>query len=55
MPNDGQVAAMDRATLLDDIGFPEFTSKLVSDTFSAIVGSLIHQQEASPTQPRKLL
>jgi hypothetical protein len=46
MANNGQEAAVDEATRLDEIGFPEFTSKLISDTFSAIVASMIDQQEA---------
>lgn len=46
MPNNGQEAAVDEASRLDEIGFPEFTSKLISDTFSAIVASMIDQQEA---------
>ena len=31
---------------LDEIGFPEFTSQLVSDTFQTLVGSQIEQLEA---------
>ncbi|AWB27554.1 hypothetical protein [Halococcoides cellulosivorans] len=38
--------AVDNATRLDEIEFPEFTSKLIEDTFNAIVTSMIRQQEA---------
>lgn len=41
-PND----ATKQAAQLGEIGFPEFTSKLISDTFSAIVSSMIDQQKA---------
>lgn len=46
MPNNATGRAVDEASRLDEIGFPEFTSKLISDTFSAIVSSMIDQQEA---------
>ena len=46
MANGAQESAVDEAKRLDEIGFPEFTSKLISDTFSAIVSSMIDQQEA---------
>ncbi|MFW6436086.1 MAG: hypothetical protein ACOCYZ_00445 [Halococcoides sp.] len=38
--------AVDNAARLDEIEFPEFTSKLIEDTFNAIVTSMIRQQEA---------
>lgn len=41
-----QSDAVDEATRLEDIKFPEFTSQLISDTFNAIVTSMIRQQEA---------
>jgi hypothetical protein len=39
-------SAVDNAARLDEIEFPEFTSKLIEDTFNAIVTSMIRQQEA---------
>jgi hypothetical protein len=39
-------SAVDNAARLDEIDFPEFTSKLIEDTFNAIVTSMIRQQEA---------
>jgi len=37
--------AVDQAERLDQIGFPEFTSKLVSDTFNSVVSAMIHQEQ----------
>jgi hypothetical protein len=39
-------AAVDEATRLDDIGFPEFTTKLITDVFDALVATNIRQMEA---------
>jgi hypothetical protein len=38
--------AVDEATRLSDIKFPEFTAKLVTDTFDAIVGANLRQTES---------
>jgi hypothetical protein len=38
--------AVDNATRLQDLGFAEFTAKLISDVFDAVVSSNIRQQEA---------
>lgn len=38
--------AVDNASRLSDLGFAEFTAKLISDVFDAIVSSNIRQQEA---------
>ena len=45
MPTGGD-AAIGYASRLDEIGFPEFTTKLVSDTFDALVASDLRQQQA---------
>jgi hypothetical protein len=37
---------IDQLSRIDEINYPEFTSKLISDTFDAIVASMIRQQEA---------
>jgi hypothetical protein len=37
---------VDQLSRIDEINYPEFTSKLISDTFDAIVSSMIRQQEA---------
>ncbi|MFW6382749.1 MAG: hypothetical protein ACOCZD_01785 [Haloferacaceae archaeon] len=37
---------VDELSRVDEIGFPEFTHKLISDTFDATVSSMIRQQEA---------
>ncbi|MDZ5810922.1 hypothetical protein U4E84_06140 [Halorubrum sp. AD140] len=37
---------VDQLSRVDEIGFPEFTHKLISDTFDATVSSMIRQQEA---------
>jgi hypothetical protein len=42
MPN-GAAQAVDNATRLSEIGFPEFTAKLITDTFNAITGSYLEQ------------
>lgn len=38
--------AVDNAATLQDLGFAEFTAKLISDVFDAVVSSNIRQQEA---------
>ena len=40
------MVAIDTAARLNDIGFAEFTSKLVSDTFQTLVSSQIEQTQA---------
>ena len=42
MPN-GAAQAVDNATRLSEIEFPEFTAKLITDTFNAITGSYLEQ------------
>jgi hypothetical protein len=39
----GASSAITNATRLDEIGFPEFTAKLITDTFNAITSSYIEQ------------
>lgn len=39
-------AAVDEAARLDEIGFPEFTTKLIVDVFDALVSSNIRQMES---------
>jgi hypothetical protein len=39
----GAQQAIDNATRLSEIGFPEFTAKLITDTFNAITASYIDQ------------
>ena len=39
----GAQQAVDNATRLSEIGFPEFTAKLITDTFNAITASYIEQ------------
>jgi hypothetical protein len=39
----GAQQAIDNATRLSEIGFPEFTEKLITDTFNAITASYIDQ------------
>lgn len=41
----GGDAALEYASRLDEIGFPEFTTKLVSDTFDALIASSLRQQQ----------
>lgn len=45
MPN-GTSAAVSEAARLGEIGFPEFTVKLVTDVFDALIGANLRQQEA---------
>jgi hypothetical protein len=45
MPN-GTAAAVTEAARLDEIGFPEFTAKLITDTFDALVSANLRQTEA---------
>lgn len=45
MPTGGS-SAIGFATQLEEIGFPEFTTKLVSDTFDALIAANIRQQQA---------
>ncbi len=40
------MAAIETASQINEIGFPEFTSKLVKDTFDTLVASQIDQVEA---------
>ena len=42
----GTSAAVTEAARLDEIGFPEFTCKLVTDVFDALVSANIRQTEA---------
>lgn len=42
----GTQGAMDRAARINEIGFPEFTTKLISDVFDALIAADIRQQEA---------
>lgn len=42
----GTSAAVNEATRLGEIGFPEFTAKLITDTFDALVSANIRQTEA---------
>jgi len=46
MPNPGSQQAVDEATELGEIGFPEFTAKLVNDTFDAMVSSMVRQEQS---------
>lgn len=43
---DGVDAAIQTAARLEEIGFPEFTTKLVSDVFDSLIAANIRQQEA---------
>jgi hypothetical protein len=45
MPN-GTSTAVTEATRLNEIGFPEFTTKLVKDVFDALLAATLHQMEA---------
>ncbi|MEO7131967.1 MAG: hypothetical protein ABIZ07_11375 [Dermatophilaceae bacterium] len=45
MPTAGD-NALGYASRLDEIGFPEFTTKLVADTFDALIAADIRQQQA---------
>lgn len=42
----GTSAAVTEATRLDEIGFPEFTTKLVTDVFDALVSANIRQTQS---------
>jgi hypothetical protein len=42
MPN-GTSAAVTEATRLNEIGFPEFTAKLVKDVFDVLLGATLRQ------------
>ena len=42
----GTAAAVTEAARLDEIGFPEFTTKLITDTFDALVSANLRQTEA---------
>lgn len=42
----GTSAAVTEATRLGEIGFPEFTAKLITDTFDALVAANMRQTEA---------
>lgn len=44
--SNGIGAAVDEAARLDEIGFPEFTTKLIVDVFDALVSSNIRQMES---------
>jgi len=45
MPN-GTSTAVTEATRLGEIGFPEFTAKLMKDVFDALIGATLRQMEA---------
>jgi hypothetical protein len=45
MPN-GTSTAVTEATRLNEIGFPEFTAKLVKDVFDALLATTLHQMQA---------
>ncbi len=42
----GTSAAVTEAARLDEIGFPEFTTKLITDVFDALVGANLRQTES---------
>lgn len=44
--SNGTSAAVTQAARLDEIGFPEFTTKLITDVFDALVAANIKQTEA---------
>jgi hypothetical protein len=44
--SNGTSTAVTEATRLNEIGFPEFTTKLVKDVFDALLGATLHQMEA---------
>lgn len=44
--SNGTSAAVTEVARLDEIGFPEFTAKLITDTFDALVSANIRQTEA---------
>jgi len=39
----GASQAVENATRLSEIGFPEFTAQLITDTFNAITASYLNQ------------
>jgi hypothetical protein len=39
----GATQAVENATRLSEIGFPEFTAQLITDTFNAITSSYLNQ------------
>jgi hypothetical protein len=43
---DGTAAAVDQATRLGEIGFPEFTTKLVTDVFDSLVAANLRQVQS---------
>jgi hypothetical protein len=43
---DGTSSAVTQATRLGEIGFPEFTSKLITDVFDALIAANIRQTQA---------
>ena len=42
----GTAAAVDQATRLGEIGFPEFTTKLVTDVYDSLISANLRQMEA---------
>ena len=44
--SNGTSAAVTEATRLSEIGFPEFTTKLVTDVFDALIAANIRQTQA---------
>jgi hypothetical protein len=42
----GTTAAVDQAARLNEIGFPEFTAKLITDTFDALVSANLRQTQS---------
>lgn len=46
MSEDGSEKGVELATHLSEIGFPEFTTKLVSDVFDTLIASNLRQTEA---------
>jgi hypothetical protein len=44
--SNGTSTAVSEAMRAKDLGFPEFTAKLISDTFDAVVGSYLRQMQA---------
>ena len=45
-PHEGTSVAVSQAARLDEIGFPEFTTKLVTDVFDALVSANLRQTES---------
>ena len=46
-------SAIDQATRLDEIGFAEFTSQLIGETFDALISANIRQQETYLTMVKE--